>query len=115
LKISRDSAGNKYLAEAIDKAAESVNLGEPLAVPLAQSKVFPPAMIDMIAVAEESNTLEKVLVEIANTQEDRTGRQIELFVRLLEPMMLMVMGLMVMTIAIALLLPIMRISTSGFR
>lgn len=115
LKIARDSAGNKFLAEAIDKAAESVNLGEPLAAPLAQSKVFPPAMIDMIAVAEESNTLEKVLVEIANTQEERTGRQIELFVRLLEPMMLMVMGLMVMTIAIALLLPIMRISTSGFR
>ncbi|MBI5866177.1 MAG: type II secretion system F family protein [Planctomycetes bacterium] len=115
LKISRDSAGNKYLAEAIDKAAEAVNLGEQLSGPLAQSKVFPPAMIDMIAVAEESNTLEKVLVEIANTQEERTGRQIELFVRLLEPLMLLFMGVMVMTIAIALLLPIMQLATSGFQ
>ena len=115
LKISRDTAGNKYLADAIDKAAESVNLGEPLAVPLANSKVFPPAMIDMISVAEESNTLEKVLVTIANTQEERTGRQIELFVRLLEPLMLLLMGLMVMTIAIALLLPIMKLATTGFK
>jgi general secretion pathway protein F len=115
LRISRDTAGNKYLAEAIDKAAESVNLGEPLATPLANSKVFPPAMIDMIAVAEESNTLEKVLVGIANTQEERTGRQIELFVRLLEPLMLLLMGVMVMTIAIALLLPIMKLATTGFK
>lgn len=114
LKIAKESAGNKYLAEAIDKAAEAVNLGEPLAVPLAQSKVFPPAMIDMIAVAEESNTLEKVLVEIANTQEERTGRQIELFVRLLEPLMLLLMGVMVMVIAIALLMPILSMATSGF-
>lgn len=115
LRISRDTAGNKYLAEAIDKAAESVNLGEPLATPLANSRVFPPAMIDMIAVAEESNTLEKVLVGIANTQEERTGRQIELFVRLLEPLMLLLMGMMVMTIAIALLLPIMKLATTGFK
>lgn len=113
LKIARDSAGNSILAAAIDKAAESVNLGESLATPLAQSKVFPPAMIDMIAVAEESNTLEKVLVEIANTQEERTGRQIDLFVRLLEPLMLLLMGVMVMFIAVALLLPILRMATTG--
>lgn len=115
LKIARDSAGNSILAAAIDKAAESVNLGESLASPLAQSKVFPPAMIDMIAVAEESNTLEKVLVEIANTQEERTGRQIELFVRLLEPLLLLIMGLMVMFIAVALLLPVMKLATSGLK
>lgn len=115
LKIARDSAGNSILAAAVDKAAESVNLGESLAAPLAQSKVFPPAMIDMIAVAEESNTLEKVLVEIANTQEERTGRQIELFVRLLEPLLLLIMGLMVMFIAVALLLPILKLATSGLK
>ena len=51
--------GNEILAEAIDKAADSVTSGESLAGPLAKSKVFPPAMMDMIAVAEESNSLEK--------------------------------------------------------
>jgi general secretion pathway protein F len=115
LRISKDSTGNEILAEAIDKAADSVTSGEALAEPLAKSNVFPPAMMDMIAVAEESNTLEKVLVGIADTQEARTARQIDLFVRLLEPLMLLIMGMLVMFIAVALLLPILRMATSGFR
>ncbi|MFQ5804876.1 MAG: type II secretion system F family protein [Phycisphaerae bacterium] len=115
LRISKDSTGNEILAGAIEKAAESVTSGEALAEPLAKSKVFPPAMMDMIAVAEESNTLEKVLVGIADTQEARTARQIDLFVRLLEPLMLLIMGMLVMFIAIALLLPILRMATSGIR
>lgn len=115
LHIAKDSTGNQVLSEVIDRAAENVRAGEPLAEPLAKSKVFPPAMIDMIAVAEESNTLEKVLIEIANTQEARTARQIDLFVRLLEPLMLLIMGVMVMFIAVALLLPILRMATSGFQ
>jgi general secretion pathway protein F/type IV pilus assembly protein PilC len=115
LKIAKDSAGNVILADAIDQAAESVRAGESLTVPLAASKVFPPAMIDMIAVAEESNTLEKVLVEIANTQEERTGRQIDLFVRMLEPMMLLLMGVMVLFIAVGLLLPILTMATGSLK
>jgi len=115
LRISKDSAGNVILSEAVEQAAESVSKGEPLAAPLTASKVFPPAIMDMIAVAEESNTLEKVLVEIADTQEARTARQIDLFVRMLEPLMLLLMGCMVMFIAIALLLPIMQLATKGLR
>ena len=115
LRIAKDSTGNEILSAAIDQASESVGRGEPLATPLLQSRIFPPAMIDMIAVAEESNSLEKVLIEIANTQEARTERQIDLFVRLLEPMMLLVMGVMVMFIAVALLLPILKLTSSGLR
>ncbi len=115
LKIAKDSTGNVILAETIDAAAENVRAGESLAAPLGASKLFPPAIIDMIAVAEESNTLEKVLVEIANTQEERTARQIDLTVRLLEPLMLMFMGGMIAFIAIALLVPILRMATSGFK
>jgi general secretion pathway protein F/type IV pilus assembly protein PilC len=115
LRISKDSMGNEILADAIDEAADSVTSGESLAGPLSKSKVFPPAMMDMIAVAEESNSLEKVLINIADTQEARTGRQIDLFVRLLEPLMLLIMGVMVMFIAIGLLLPILQMATSGFK
>jgi general secretion pathway protein F len=113
LRIAKDSTGNQILAEAIDRAADSVGAGESLTIPLGRSKVFPPTMLDMISVAEESNTLDKVLVEIANTQEARTGRQIDLFVRLLEPLMLLGMGAMLLFIAIALLLPILRMATAG--
>ncbi len=115
LRIAKDSTGNAILAEAINQAADSVTAGEPLVEPLSKSKVFPPAMMDMISVAEEGNTLEKVLIGIADTQEARTARQIDLFVRLLEPLMLLIMGMLVMFIAVALLLPILRMATSGFR
>ncbi len=115
LRIAKDATGNVILADSIEKAAENVSAGESLAVPLSASNLFPPAMIDMIAVAEESNTLEKVLIQIADTQEERTARQIDLFVRLLEPMMLLMMGVMVLFIAIALLLPILKMSATGLR
>lgn len=113
LKISKDSTGNEVLTAAIDEAAESVRNGEPLARPLATSRVFPPVIVDMIAVAEESNSLDKVLVEIANTQEERTGRQIDFTMRMLEPLLLMVMGVMIAVLAIALLVPILRMATTG--
>ncbi len=64
------------VVRAVERAAENVRHGEPLAAPLAASKVFPPVIVDMIAVAEESNTLDKVLIEIARTQEERTAQQI---------------------------------------
>ncbi len=114
LKISKDSTGNAVLSEAIDDAAESVRKGESLARPLGTSKVIPPMIVDMIAVAEESNSLDKVLVEIANTQEERTARQIDFTMRMLEPLLLMVMGVVIAFIAIALLVPIMKMATSGF-
>jgi len=115
LKISKDSTGNAILTAAIDEAAEAVRGGEPLAGPLSASKVFPQAIIDMIAVAEESNSLDKVLVEIANTQEERTARQIDFTMRLLEPLLLMMMGVAIAFIAVALLIPILRLSTSGLK
>ncbi len=115
LKISKDSTGNEVLSDAIDDAAENVRQGEPLAGPLTTSGVFPPAIVDMIAVAEESNTLDKVLVEIANTQEERTARQIDFTMRMLEPLLLLIMGVMIAFIAVALLVPILRMATSGLK
>jgi general secretion pathway protein F len=113
LKISKDSAGNRILADEIDKAADNVQRGEPLAGPLGACGLFPPDIVDMIAVAEESNNLEKVLVQIADSNEARTGRQIDLAVRLLEPLMLLVMALVVLMIAMALLVPILRMSAAN--
>lgn len=115
LKVAKDSTGNAILAESIDQAAESVRGGASLAGPLAASKVIPPTIVDMIAVAEESNTLDKVLVEIANTQEERTARQIDFVMRMLEPLLLMVMGVTIAFVAIALLVPILKMSTAGFK
>ncbi len=113
LKVSKDSAGNRILAAEIERAAESVQKGEPLARPLAEGGLFPLEIVDMIAVAEESNNLESVLVQIADSNEARTARQIDLGVRLLEPLMLVVMACMVLVIAVALLVPILKMSAAG--
>ncbi|MHC5110930.1 MAG: type II secretion system F family protein [Planctomycetota bacterium] len=111
LRISKDSAGNKILADLIGNAADSVKKGAPLSDPLKESGLFPPAVVDMIAVAEEGNNLESVLIQIADTNEARTARQIELAVRILEPILLVMMALAVFCIALAILLPILTMGT----
>jgi general secretion pathway protein F/type IV pilus assembly protein PilC len=113
LHIAKSSAGNRVLAEEIGRAAESVQKGESLSKPLGKSGYFPPDVIDMMAVAEESNNLDKVLVQIADTQENRTARTIDLAVRLIEPILLLVMAGVVLCIALALLLPILTMNTTG--
>jgi general secretion pathway protein F/type IV pilus assembly protein PilC len=110
LRIAKDSAGNRLMAEQIERATENVQRGETLASPLSESGMFPMDIVDMIAVAEESNNLESVLVQIADSNEERTGRMVDLGVRLLEPILLMVMAVLVLLIAIALLVPILRMS-----
>lgn len=112
LRISKDSAGNVILANLIEEAADSVKKGAALSAPLGESGLFPPSVVDMIAVAEESNNLETVLVQIADTNEARTARQIDLAVRILEPILLAIMAGVVLCIAIALLLPILTMGSA---
>jgi general secretion pathway protein F/type IV pilus assembly protein PilC len=110
LKIAKDSTGNRVLTNAIDQAAENVTAGNSLATPLAACKHFPRDVVEMVAVGEESNNLEQVLLDIAEGLEKRTARQLELFVRLLEPMMLLVMAGVTLVVVAGLLLPIFKMS-----
>lgn len=110
LDISREATGNRVLSLAIADAAENITAGQSLAKPLAASKQFPQTVVEMIAVAEESNSLDRVLVEVANSLEARTVRQLDLMVRLLEPLMLMVLAGIVLCVVIALLMPIIKMS-----
>jgi len=112
LEISSDAAGNRVLAAAIHNATENISAGESLAGPLGASGHFPPTVVEMISVAEESNTLENVLLEIANSLERRTWRQLDLAVRLLEPIMLMMLAGVVLVLVIALLMPVIKMSTT---
>jgi general secretion pathway protein F len=111
LRISKDSAGNVILADVIADAGDSVKKGASLSQPLGECGLFPLDIVDMIAVAEESNNLETVLVQIADTNEVRTARQIDLAVRVLEPMLLVMMAMVVFVILMALLLPLLTMGT----
>ncbi len=112
LKISSDSTGNRILSAAVNDAADNITSGASLAEPLASSGHFPPNVVEMIAVAEQSNSLETVLPTIADSLEKQTWRQLDLFVRLLEPLMLLILASCVLVIVIALLLPMIKSATA---
>lgn len=112
LRISKDSAGNDILAEVIGDAADSVKKGASLSQPLGESGLFPPDIVDMIAVAEESNNLEMVLVQIAEANEARTSRQVDLGVRVLEPLLLVGMAMVVFVVLMGLLLPMLTMGSA---
>jgi len=106
LAISKDATGNALMRGAIEEAAENVRAGESLAEPLRRSGFFPTEIIEMILVAEESNQLEKVLLQIADTVERRTNRQVDAAVRMIEPLLLLLMAGVIGFIAVGLLYPI---------
>lgn len=106
LDISKDATGSQVLSDSIAAAAEAVRKGQPLAGPLRASGLFPVEIVEMIAVAEESNQLDRVLVQVADTVERRTNRQVDTAVRLVEPLILVLMAATIGFIAVALLYPI---------
>jgi general secretion pathway protein F/type IV pilus assembly protein PilC len=112
LRIAKDSTGNRVLADAIDKSAENIKAGEKIATPLAASKHFPRDVVEMIAVGEESNNLEVVLLHISEGLEKRTNRQLDLFVRLLEPVMLLVMAGVTLLVVAGLLIPVFKMGAA---
>jgi len=112
LEISSDATGNRVLGLAIQEASENISAGESLAGPLGSSGHFPPMVVEMVAVAEESNTLENVLLNVADSLERRTWRQLDIAVRLIEPIMLLMLASVVLVLVIALLLPVLKMSTT---
>ncbi len=112
LEISRHATSNVILSETIEKATENITSGESLAAPLQKSGQFPQTVTEMISVAEESNTLDTVLVNIADGLENSTSRKLDLMVRMLEPLMLLVMAIIILLIVIALIMPIMNMGSA---
>ncbi len=112
LRISSESTGNVLLAEAMLKSADNVTAGDTLSKPLAASGLIPPQVMAMIRIAEESNTLDDVLVKIADRIDGRIERKLEVLVRMIEPMMLVFIGGMVMFVIVGVLLPVFDLNSS---
>jgi len=110
LGIAKDATGNRVLAAAIEQSAENITAGQKLADPLRKCKYFPPDVVEMIAIAEEANSLEKVLIDISESLEKRTARNLDLMVKLLEPLMLLIMAVVVLLVVAGLLLPMFNLS-----
>jgi general secretion pathway protein F/type IV pilus assembly protein PilC len=112
LKISKDATGSHILSERIAEAAEAVRDGKRLSEPLSKGGFIPEQILAMLAVAEESNNLDKVLVQVADTVERRTNRQVDQAVRLIEPLILCVVAGCIGFLALGLLLPIFTMASA---
>jgi general secretion pathway protein F len=114
LDIVKSVVGNTVLADAISKARENVREGESIADPLRRSGLFPPVVIQMVAVGEKSGELEKMLLKISDSFDRTVETRITALISLLEPIIILVMGLVVGFIVVAIMLPILQMS-SGVR
>ena len=113
LEIAAGATGSDILADQVRIAAEEVQQGHSLAKPLGEaSDIFPPDVVEMIAVAEESNQLAGVLLKAADTVERDTNRQVDMALRLVEPLILILIAAGVGFAAIALLMPILLMASN---
>lgn len=109
LNITKETAGNTVIAKAIGKVHDSVKEGESIVSPLEASGVFPPMVISMIDVGEETGQLPDMLLKIAEVYDDEVDNAVSGLTSLLEPIMIVFLAVIVGTIVIALFLPLISI------
>ncbi|HPC73621.1 MAG TPA: type II secretion system inner membrane protein GspF [Syntrophales bacterium] len=106
LEIAKNVVGNSRIADAVQKASDEVREGQSLSLPLARSGLFPPIATEMIGVGEQSGNLEQMLYKIADAYEKEVESNVTTMTSMLEPVMILVMGLIVGFIVVSILLPI---------
>ena len=109
LNITRETAGNAIIADAITRVHDSVKEGESIVTPLEASNVFPPMVISMIDVGEETGQLPEMLLKIAEVYDDEVDNAVSGLTSLLEPVMIVFLAVVVGTIVIALFMPLISI------
>lgn len=109
LNNAKDVVNNQVIASSIDSVSAGAKEGKGIAVPLTSTKVFPPLALSMIKVGEETGQLDTMLLKVANTYEKSLNVAIKRFVSLLEPVMILTMGLIIAGIIISILMAIFSI------
>jgi general secretion pathway protein F len=110
LEISQGVVGNRVLSQALAQARESIREGEEMTQSLRQSALFPSMLLEMVYVGEKSGELAKMLEKVSLTLENEVETDLRSMMSLLEPVMILVMGVAVGFIALSILLPILEMS-----
>jgi type IV pilus assembly protein PilC len=111
LEITGQTAGNWVVEEALADVRNKVQEGIPIAQPLAENPIFPPMVSHMIKIGEETGELEKMLGKVADFYEDEVDASISSLTSIIEPLMMIGVGLMVGVIIIAMYLPMFKMLT----
>ena len=109
LNITRETAGNMVIARAISQVHDSVKEGESIVQPLEASGAFPPMVISMIDVGEETGKLPDMLLKIADVYDDEVDNAVAALTSMLEPIMIVFLAVIVGTIVLALFTPLISI------
>jgi len=109
LIISRDTAGNAVFVRAFDNIYTAIREGETIAVPLKEAKIVDDLVVNMVDVGEETGALDDMLYKVADVYDEEVEVKVESLVSLLEPIMVVVLGLIVGFIVIALFLPLVQL------
>ena len=106
LEITAKTAGNRVIQDAIMASRASIAGGDTIAQPLQKSKVFPPMVISMIAVGEQTGGLDEMLSKIADFYDEEVDAAVSNLLSLLEPIMIVFLGVVVGGMVVAMYLPI---------
>jgi type IV pilus assembly protein PilC len=106
LTIVKETAGNVIIANAVAKVHESVKEGETITAPLEASRVFPPMVISMVDVGEQTGALPEMLLKIADNYDEEVDNAVAAMTSLLEPIMIVFLAVIVGSIVIAMFLPL---------
>jgi len=111
LRITARTAGNKVVEKAVLQCRAAVTAGKTLAEPLKASGVFPPMVIQMISVGEQTGALDAMLSKIADFYDDEVDTAVSAMTALLEPIMIVVLGVLIGGLVVAMYLPIFKLVT----
>ena len=106
LKITRETIGNSVIQDAVDKVHDSIKEGDTIAAPLDETKVFPPMVVNMIDVGEETGQLDQMLNKVADIYDQEVEVAVEAMLTLMEPIIIVVLGGIIGFIVVSLYLPI---------
>jgi type IV pilus assembly protein PilC len=108
LEITGQTAGNWVVEEALAGVRQKVHEGVPIAQPLIENPVFPPMVSQMVKIGEETGELEKMLTKIADFYEEEVDAAVSSLTSIIEPLMMIGVGIMVGIILIAMYLPMFK-------
>ncbi len=111
LTIVKETAGNVIIANAVAKVHESVKEGETITAPLEASRVFPPMVVSMVDVGEQTGALPEMLLKIADNYDEEVDNAVAAMTSLLEPIMIVFLAVIVGSIVIAMFLPLIKMIT----
>lgn len=106
LDITARAAGNKTVEKAVQRARQSISEGKSIAEPIAQSKVFPPMVCQMINVGEQTGALDSMLSKIADFYDEEVDAAVKGLTSLMEPAMMVILGGIIGGLVVAMYLPI---------